>query len=62
MKYQIYLKKDTSDLINDMAEAVGTTPAHFIKILLENMGEAMETNLGVIMNELREASKNLTTK
>ena len=36
MKYQIYLKKDTSNLVNQLAEKNGEKPATFIKKFLES--------------------------
>lgn len=59
MKYQIYLKKEASELVNDMAETAGTTPAHLIKILLENMTDAMKPQMEVILDEIKRATKDL---
>ena len=62
MKYQIYLNKDTSELVNEMAETAGTTPAHLIKILLENMAEAMTPQMEVILDEINEATKDIAKR
>lgn len=35
MKYQIYLQKDVSQMINSIAEGLGKTPAQLIKELIE---------------------------
>jgi len=59
MKYQIYLKKDASELINKMAETAGTTPAHFLKLIVEEMTDNMADNLEVILHEISEATKSL---
>lgn len=59
MKYQIYLKKEASNLIETMARTAGTTPAHLIKILLENMTQAMGPQMEVILNEIERATKDL---
>ena len=36
MKYQIYLQKDVSEMINAIATGLGKKPATFIKEMLEN--------------------------
>lgn len=48
MKYQIYLKKDTSTLVNNLAEKNGEKPATFLKKFLESfmrIYSATETQL-----------------
>lgn len=37
MKYQIYLNKDTSEIINKMAQKDNKKPATFIKQMLESL-------------------------
>lgn len=36
MKYQIYLQKDVSDIINSISKGLNKRPSTFIKELLEN--------------------------
>lgn len=47
MKYQIYLQKDVSDIINTVAKATNQKPSTMIKQMLENnfrvaLGQATE--------------------
>ena len=37
MKYQIYLNKDTSEIINKMADKDNLKPATFIKQMIESL-------------------------
>lgn len=62
MKYQIYLKKDTSEMVNKMAEIAGTTPSHMLKILFEDMALQMLPKLGVILDELQQATEDLAKR
>ena len=62
MKYQIYLKKETSQMVNQMAEIAGTTPNHMLKVLFEDMALQMLPKLGDILNELEQATKNLVER
>lgn len=47
MKYQIYLQKDVTELINGIAEALNQAPATFIKNYLED-------NFRAVMQEARK--------
>lgn len=46
MKYQIYLKKDVSELINAVAKATGKKPTTFIKDFLESCFNEANNALG----------------
>ena len=53
MKYQIYLQKDVSEMINAIAQGLGMKPATFIKQQLEsNYRKAYEdaVKLGMLNN------------
>lgn len=43
MKYQIYLNKETSELINKLAEKENMKPATAIKTILESVYKAAKT-------------------
>lgn len=62
MKYQIYLKKETSEMVNKMAQIAGTTPSHMLKILFEDMAIKMLPKLGDILDELQEATNDLAKR
>lgn len=47
MKYQIYLQKDVTELINGIAQALNQAPATFIKNYLED-------NFRAVMQEARK--------
>lgn len=46
MKYQIYLKKSTSETINGLAKAQGKKPSTFIKEFIEQCFDFTEQQLG----------------
>lgn len=57
MKYQIYLQKDVSDIINAISKSYGKKPSTFIKEMLESnfrkaYADAMKT--GVLKNGRKE--------
>lgn len=62
MKYQIYLKKETSEMVNQMAKIANTTPAHMLKVLFEDMALQMLPKLGEILNELEQATNDLAKR
>lgn len=59
MKYQIYLKKETSELVNKMADVAGTTPSHLLKILFEDMAMNMLPNMETLLDEIREQTERI---
>ena len=62
MKYQIYLNKETSDFINQVANQANAKPASVIKTLVEKFVLVMEPSKQVILNEIKEAQDVSTTK
>lgn len=62
MKYQIYLNKEVSDQVNTMALEANTTPAHLIKILVEQLMPEISKSLEVIMNEVNKQVENSLAK
>lgn len=54
MKYQIYLNKDTSDLVNFMAKALDIKPNTFIKNLLESNFDGLEPKLKDLLDVERK--------
>lgn len=69
MKYQIYLNKTTSEVIEAMAKEENTTPAHMIKVLVEELIDNYNKSIVDLMGQLIEenttnetGTKNTTTK
>lgn len=69
MKYQIYLNKATSEVIEAMAKEESTTPAHMIKVLVEELIDNYNKSIVDLMGQLIEetttnetGTKNTTTK
>lgn len=60
MKYQIYLNKSTSTYIEAMAKEEATTPAHMIKVLVEELINNIDKNISDMLGELLEGDTNET--
>ena len=55
MKYQIYLNKQTSEILEGLAKAVNKKPATFIKDFIEGCFDLTEETLGEkATNEVRK--------
>lgn len=60
MKYQIYLNKATSTYIEAMAKEENTTPAHMIKVLVEELVQNIDKNIVELLGDLAEGIANAT--
>lgn len=54
MKYQIYLNKETSELVNKFAEKDGKKPATFIKNMLESIIKIAQASARASEEELKK--------
>lgn len=55
MKYQIYLQKDVSEIINAVAQSLNKKPSALIK-------EMLESNFRTAYKDVLELTKKTTTK
>jgi predicted DNA-binding protein len=57
MKYQIYLNKDASELLNQMAKADNKKPATLIKELMESMLRVAKATFEATERELKDGKE-----